>query len=111
MKKFIVLIATALCFINPVLAADFRAGNIGFPAGSAGITVTFATPMPNAKYAVTVQPTNTAGYSSTNECTYFNVLKKTATKFEVQHKTCIDGTPVELDVNVSLNWIVSSYDP
>ena len=67
--------------------------------------------MPNNKYAVVVQPTDTAGYSTTTECTYFNVLKKTKTNFQVQHKTCSNGDPLPLDVGVNLSWIVESYNP
>jgi hypothetical protein len=47
-------------------------------------------------YTVVVQATNTAGYSPSSECTYFNVLKETPTKFEVQHKTFKDGKPLAL---------------
>lgn len=86
-------------------AQEIRAGVAPFYAGQAGIYITLPTPMPNGNYAVTVQATNTGGYSPTTECTYFNVLKKTATNFQVQHKTCIDGVPIALDKNVPLNWI------
>jgi hypothetical protein len=82
-----------------------RAGTAAFTAGNAGIFVTFSVPMPTAQYSVVVQPTNTAGYSPTADCTYFNVLKKTKTNFQVQHKRCDNGTPVNLDANVSLDWI------
>jgi len=66
--------------------------------------------MPTANYSVVVQPTNTAGYSPIPNCTYFNVLKKTTTNFQVQHKRCDDGVPVKLDVNVSLDWIAWSHN-
>ncbi len=62
--------------------------------------------MPSTKYAVVVQATNTAGYSTTSVCTYFNPLHKRADGFEVQHKRCDDGAPVKLDTSVSLNYIV-----
>lgn len=85
-----------------------KAGIAGFPAGQAGININFPPGFKilNANYAVVVQPTNTAGYSPVSECTYFNPLHKRDDGFEVQHKTCLDGTPEALDVNVSLNWIV-----
>jgi hypothetical protein len=86
---------------------DYRAGTIGFKSGSAGITVSLKKPMPQ-KYSVSVQPTNTSGYSPTKEATYFNVLKKTSTDFQVQHKRCEDGVPVALDRNISLDWIAWS---
>lgn len=84
---------------------EIRAGSAAFPAGKDGITVTL-TPTVDQPYTVIVQPTNTAGYSSTTEATFFNVLKETPTKFEVQHKTTKDGTPLKLDVNVTLKWIL-----
>ena len=83
-----------------------KAGIAAFGVGQAGIYVNYAVPWPaGAKYVVAVQPTNTAGYSPTSVCTYFNVLKKTNLKFEVQHKRCDNGTPLALDVAVSLDWI------
>lgn len=90
-------------------ANSTRAGVDAFLAGQAGIYITLDTPMPNGNYSAVVNATNTSGYSPTTECTYFNVLKKTATNFQVQHKTCIDGVPIPLDKNVSLNWVVMSY--
>ena len=86
-----------------------RAGTAAFPAGSAGIVVTFSAPMLNTSYAVTVQQTNTAGYSPTAACTYFNVLKKTTAGFQVQHKECATGLPQPLVVGVSLDWIAIPY--
>lgn len=91
------------------LLHEHRAGAAPFPIGSAGIFVTFTTAMPNADYSVVVQQRDTAGYSTTPVCTYFNVLKKTATGFQVQHKQCEDGVPVALDVAVSLDWIAMAY--
>lgn len=83
-----------------------KAGTAAFPIGQAGITVLFPVAWPaNAVYAMSVQPTNTAGYSPTTVCTYFNVLNKTATSFQVQHKRCDNGVPVPLDTAVSLDWI------
>jgi hypothetical protein len=59
----------------------------------------------NTAYSVVVQPTNTAGYSQTTVCTYFNVLNKAAGQFLVQHKRCDNGLPVPLKVPISLDWI------
>jgi hypothetical protein len=83
-----------------------KAGLAVFAAGQAGIFVNFPAPWPaNVTYRVTVQQTNTSGYSPTTACTYFNVLKKTSTQFQVQHKLCDTGVPVPLAVNVSMDWI------
>ena len=83
-----------------------KAGTAAFAVGQAGIFVNYPVAWPlNTVYSVVVQPTNTAGYSPTTACTYFNVLKKTPTQFQVQHKRCNDGVPVPLDVAVSLDWI------
>jgi hypothetical protein len=88
---------------------EYRAGSISFPAGSAGIYVNFSPAMPTTNYSVSVQPTNTGGYSTTSQCTYLNVLKKTTTQFQVQHKTCDTGTPIQLDTNITLNWIIVEH--
>ena len=88
---------------------DYRAGTKGFAIGQDGINITFSSPMPSTAYSVVVQETNTAGYSPTSDCTYFNPLHKRVDGFEVQHKRCDDGVPVQLDVNVSLDWIVVAY--
>ena len=89
---------------------DWRAGTAGFETGKDGINITFSSPpMPDTKYAIHVQATNTAGYSPTSVCTYFNPLHKRVDGFEVQHKRCDDGVPVALDVNVSLDWIAVEY--
>lgn len=86
---------------------EYRAGTAAFPIGSAGINITFSTQMPSTKYAVVVQATNTAGYSSLpTVCTYFNPLHKTLVGFDVQHKRCDTGQPVPLDTGVSLDYIV-----
>ncbi len=90
----------------------YRAGTSAFNAGQAGIFVTFTTPLPSANYSVSVQATNTGGYSPTADCTYFNVLHKTANGFDVQHKRCNDGVPLALTVGVSLDWIaIVKTDP
>jgi hypothetical protein len=83
-----------------------KAGITGFAVGQAGITVNFPVAWPaNVVYAMSVQPTNTSGYSPTTVCTYFNVLNKTATSFQVQHKRCDNGVPVALDAAITLDWI------
>jgi len=83
-------------------------GIAAFSPGQAGININFppGVKIAGAKYVVVVQETNTAGYSTTSDCTYFNPLHKRDDGFEVQHKRCDDGVPVALDVGVSLNWIV-----
>ena len=87
-----------------------KAGTAPWAVGQAGIYVNYTVPWPaGAKYSVTVQPTNTAGYSTLTACTYFNVLKKTDTKFEVQHKRCDNGVPVAVDTTISLDWIACPH--
>ena len=87
----------------------YRAGTAAFAIGQDGINITFSSPMPSTGYAVVVQATNTAGYSPTSVCTYFNPLHKRTDGFEVQHKRCDDGVPVKLDVGVSLDWMALAY--
>jgi hypothetical protein len=106
----IIVLAVTLASVQAQQVVGYRAGTAPFTNGSAGIVVTFSVPMPTDKYSVVVQPTNTAGYSPISQCTYFNVLKKTKTNFQVQHKSCDNGTPVNLDVNVSLDWIAWSHN-
>ena len=87
-----------------------KAGTAAFAVGQAGIFVNYPIPWPaTVRYSVAVQPTNTAGYSPTTVCTYFNVLKKTATQFQVQHKRCDNGVPVALDTAVSLDWVACPH--
>lgn len=88
---------------------NYRAGTAAFAVGKDGINITFSSPMPNTRYAVVVQATNTAGYSPTTVCTYFNPLHKRVDGFEVQHKRCDNGVPVKLDTAVSLDWIVVEF--
>jgi hypothetical protein len=91
---------------------DYRAGTKAFNTGQAGVFITFVNPLPSADYSVSVQATNTAGYSGTTVCTYFNVLHKTSNGFDVQHKRCSDGVPIPLTVGVSLDWIaIIKTDP
>lgn len=106
----VMMLAISLASVQAQQVVGYRAGTASFTAGSAGIVITFSAPMPTAKYSVVVQATNTAGYSPTADCTYFNVLKKTQTNFQVQHKRCDNGTPVALDTNVSLDWIAWSHN-
>ena len=87
-------------------AVEYRAGTAVFASGNDGLNITFTNgPMPNLNYSVVVQATNTAGYSTTSVCTYFNPLHKRLDGFEVQHKRCDDGKGVKLDTNVSLDYI------
>lgn len=87
-----------------------KAGTAAFAIGKAGIYVYYPIPWPaGTKYSVVVQPTNTGGYSPATVCTYFNVLKKTDTKFEVQHKRCDNGVPLPLDTPISLDWIACPH--
>jgi hypothetical protein len=110
MKK---LLPLALALVSLAVTAgptfgqtvEYRAGTAVFASGKDGINITFTSPMPNLKYSVVVQATNTAGYSPTSVCTYFNPLHKRLDGFEVQHKRCDDGVPVKLDTNVSLDYI------
>lgn len=87
----------------------YRSGTAAFAVGRDGINITFSSPMPSTGYAVVVQETNTAGYSPTSVCTYFNPLHKRTDGFEVQHKRCDNGAGVQLDVSVSLDWVVVAY--
>lgn len=92
----------------PPQLVEYRAGTAAWPINSAGIHITFSSPMPpatNTNYALAVKETNTAGYSPTSVCTYFNPLHKTASGFDVQHKRCLDGAPMPLDTGVSLDYI------
>ncbi|BAN01056.1 hypothetical protein [Ilumatobacter coccineus] len=81
-------------------------GTTGFGIGDAGVVVTFADPLPDADYSLFIQPNNNGGYSTTTEATYFNPLKKTATGFQIQHKTTDDDTPLAVDQNVGIDWMV-----
>jgi hypothetical protein len=83
-----------------------RAGTAAWPINSAGIHITLSPPMLSNKYVTLVQQTNTAGYSPTSVCTYFNPLHKTPSGFDVQHKRCDTGAPVPLVTGVSLDYIV-----
>ena len=100
------LVITCLAFLVSVgEAAELRAGSVPWVAGQDGITIPLS-PAVTVPYSVVVQVTNTAGYSPTSECTYFNVLKETLTNFQVQHKTCKDGKPLKLQVGVTLKWVL-----
>jgi hypothetical protein len=83
-----------------------KAGTAALAIGQAGIFVNFPVPWPaNVKYSVAVQPLNTGGYSGTTASTYFNVLKKLPNQFQVQHKLSGSGVPVNVTVQVELDWI------
>lgn len=110
----VMFVASSLVSLSGAQAQiiDYRAGTAPFNAGQAGIFITFVNPLPSAGYSVSVQATNTGGFSGTTVCTYFNVLHKTSTGFDVQHKRCSDGVPVPLTVGVSLDWIaIMKTDP
>ncbi len=113
MKKSLTLALALIALATGNAAAqplqDYRAGTAAFAIGKDGINITFSSPMPSTRYSVVVQATNTAGYSPTSVCTYFNPLHKRVDGFEVQHKRCDNGVPVKLDVGVSLDWIVVAY--
>ncbi len=116
-KLHLAALLTVVALLAGQMAAQaqtgtYRAGTAPFNAGQAGITITFLTPLPSANYSVSVQATNTAGYSPTTDCTYFNVLHKTANGFDVQHKRCNDGVPLALTVGTPLDWIaIIKTDP
>ena len=104
------LLTTAAVFPSVAQAGpQTRAGLVGWVKPSMGVFVHFSAPMPDTNYAAIVQPTNTAGYSTTKDCTYFNVLHLTVNGFDVQHKRCDDGTPVATDENITLEWIAVSH--
>ena len=106
MRTWLSCSALSLAMTVPALATDIRSGLIPWQAGVDGVTVTISPPVSGPNANVFVQPANTAGYSTVSECTYFNVLKVTATEFQVQHKTCKDGTPVKTDTTISLLWFL-----
>jgi len=108
LRKAVAILAIAVIQSSGQASAADRAGTAPFPVGSAGITVSITPPMPDSCYAVSVQQTNTAGYSPTANCTYFNVLDKAASQFDVQHKTCNTGRPEKLKASVSLDWQLSA---
>lgn len=106
MRTLLSLIAFLLAMSAPALAVDIRSGAFGWPLGADGVTVPISPPVNGPNASVVVNPGNTAGYSPSSECTYFNVLKVTPTQFEVQHKTCKDGTPIKTDTAITLIWIL-----
>lgn len=100
-------LAISLLAAGAADAAEIRAGVSSFAIGQAGIYVPLS-PAVDQAYSVVIQPANTAGYSTTGECTYFNVLKETPNEFQIQHKTCKDGTPIPVDTSVTINWVLMS---
>lgn len=112
MKKFSMLaLALPLALLVSVgaQATEVRSGSVAWAIGQAGITIPLVPPVTSGPYSVVVQPTNTAGYSTTTECTYFNVLKESPADFQVQHKTCKDGTPIAVDTGVTLKWVLITH--
>ena len=106
MRTLMSCIAVSLAMSTAAVAMDIRAGAFPWPNGADGVTIPISPPVNGPNAPITVQPANTAGYSTVSECTYFNVLKVTATDFQVQHKTCKDGTPVKTDTTITLFWIL-----
>jgi hypothetical protein len=104
MRTWLSAIALSLAMSVPAAAVDIRFGFFPWPSGADGVTVPISPPMNGPNATIVVQQTNTAGYSTVSECTYFNVLKITATQFEIQHKTCKDGTPVKTDTTITMGW-------
>lgn len=88
-------------------AQDVRAGTKSWPLNSSYLTVTIVPPMSDIKYSVAVTPVDSGGYSPTNSCTYFGVLKKTANSFMVAHRRCSDGAAIAVDAAFLLDWIVA----
>jgi hypothetical protein len=103
-------IALSLAMSAPAVAGD-RAGAVVWQGGLAGIPVKISPPMSDANYSAIVQPANTADFSTTTECVYFNVLHLTPTQFEVQLKNCHTGIPVPTKpgVNITLEWIIVTH--
>jgi hypothetical protein len=110
----LLLVATFLSFMSSTAVAraatnppgSCKAGIAAFAVGQAGIYVNYPVPWPaGSKTSVVVQQADTAGYSPTSVCTYFNVLKTTDSNFQIQHKRCDDGTPVPLDGAATIFWI------
>jgi hypothetical protein len=106
MRILVSSIAFSLAMSGAALALDIRSGLIPWQSGQDGVTVPIVPPVSGPNANVFVQQANTAGYSTVSECTYFNVLKVTATDFQVQHKTCKDGTPIKTDTTISLLWFL-----
>ena len=106
MRTLLNCIALSLAMSIPAGAVDIRTGVFPWPVGADGVTIAISPPVSGPNAPTFVQPANTAGYSTVSECTYFNVLKVTATDFQVQHKTCKDGTPVKTDTTITLFWLV-----
>jgi hypothetical protein len=106
-KTVVAICATAaiigLTSLSATAATNCKAGVAPFLSGQKGIVINHSG-MDN--YVAVVQATNTAGYSSQSTPTYFNVLKLKPTNFQVQHKRTDNGTPIALDTNVSLAWII-----
>jgi hypothetical protein len=99
-------IAVSLAISGAAFATDIRSGAYPWPKGKDGVTIPITPPVSGPNSPISVQPAATAGYSPTSECTYFNVLKVTASDFQVQHKTCKDGTPIQTDDTITLFWIL-----
>lgn len=82
-----------------------QCGSVGFAEGSAGITIDLHEKMPTGDYSVAVQVRDSQAFSPSEDATYFNVLKKTESNFQLQHKTRENGTPLSLTGQVQIDWI------
>jgi hypothetical protein len=106
MRTWLSCIVLSLAMSVPALAVDIRSGVIAWQTNVDGVTVPISPPVSGPNAQVFVQTAAASGYSPVSECTYFNVLKVTATQFEVQHKKCKDGTPVKTDAPFSMLFLV-----
>ena len=87
-----------------------QCGTVAFAKGSAGITVDLHESMPSDSYSVSVQVRDSQAFSPSDSATYFNVLKKSDTNFQLQHKTREGGKPLPLTGNVRIDWIAIHGD-
>jgi hypothetical protein len=106
MRTWLSCVVLSLAMSVPALAVDIRSGVYSWDAGKDGVTIQISPPVSGPNAPVFVQTANTGGYSPVSECTYFNVLKVTATDFQVQHKTCKDGTPIKTTIHITLLWML-----
>ena len=104
--RILLSISLSLAMSGAALATDIRSGAFPWPNGADGVTIPISPPVSGPNSPVVVQPAATAGFSTLADCTYFNVLKVTANDFQVQHKTCKDGTPIKTDTTITLFWIL-----
>lgn len=122
-----VLVSALLASLSPAAVhaacplGVLKSGVATMPTGTAGISVPFTNtsgflaPLPSActQYVVVLTQSNDGAYSPTPNCTYLNVLDKTTTGFEVQHKGCADGIPYNVTgAALEFNWVaVGGVEP